>query len=877
MALSLGRTGHTDAETQLDELERMLHQMVLIDRASGPEAFREAVQALLQSIGEYTKAARVYIFDYDPKVQLYSNTYEWCAEGVVPQIDQLQKLDLHDMAAWHAIFQRGESIIIPDIEQIRHTMPNEYAILVPQGIRSLIAFPIYHKSALCGFIGVDDPELAQSQRFINLLTVVGGHLGSAYDSVRKDDLLAEQQEALEQTVQALEMDKQILEVLCQDYTSVFSVELFSGTLKVLKVAPSANVDQMLRHLPNGSLSYAELMTRYCQTYLSPEEAPKLMSWLSIQSLMAALDARGQVSCRYQSRPNADGHEFFEAVVTRMRHDDQRFDILVGFRDIDEIVREDRLHQKALEKALAEARLSSEIISAISKIYYSIYRIDLRTDIYEEVASDNEVHRLTGRSGKASSKMMELCSALVRPDYQERVFRFFDLSTLADRLADTDTVALEYLAKDGNWQLARFIAKKRDAGGRAVRVLYVTRMVSDVLLRERNWFMIAEAANKANAAKTDFLSRMAHDIRTPMNAVMGFTAIAKEHLDDPEKVRESLDKIQTASKYLQALIDDVLDITQIERGSLKLSPVPSDIRTIFQEFEDTIQEAKGRKVLDISCTCRDISAPWILVDPMRLKQIYTNLLSNAVKYTPDGGRIWFEVYEEPSPEADTVRLISTVRDTGIGMTQEYMAQMYEKFTRAVDTRVNKVRGSGLGLSIVKELVDLMHGAIDVDSAPGQGTTFRIVFSFPKAQETGAGAGAAPAMPPDTCAGMRLLIAEDNDINYEVAAELLAPRGIRCEQAANGAVCVEKFAAAPPDTYDAILMDLQMPVMDGLEATRMIRSLDRPDAKTIPIISLTASAFRSDVEACMAAGMNDHLAKPIDVDQLTAVLQKYHHRP
>lgn len=249
----------------------------------------------------------------------------------------------------------------------------------------------------------------------------------------------------------------------------------------------------------------------------------------------------------------------------------------------------------------------------------------------------------------------------------------------------------------------------------------------------------------------------------------------------------------------------------------------------------------------------------------------NLLSNAVKYTSDGGTVTLEMYEEMLPGTNRIRLVSRVQDSGIGMSREYMDVMYAKFSRAVDTRVNQVRGSGLGLSVVKELTDLLGGQVQVESAPEQGTKFMLSFTFPyvDAAEVPTRAGQEEDVA-EACKGMHLLVAEDNDLNYEVASELLAMQGISCDRAENGAACVERFQHAPEGTYNAILMDMQMPVMDGVQATETIRHMTRRDAVTIPIIAMTANAFQQDVASCMSAGMNGHLAKPFDLAKLLPML-------
>ena len=261
----------------------------------------------------------------------------------------------------------------------------------------------------------------------------------------------------------------------------------------------------------------------------------------------------------------------------------------------------------------------------------------------------------------------------------------------------------------------------------------------------------------------------------------------------------------------------------------------------------------------------------------------NLVSNAFKYTPEGGSVSFEVSQKASENKDKICLIFVISDTGVGIHPDFMNEMYSKFSRQIDTRVNKVRGSGLGLAIVKQLVDLMGGNIDVDSVVGKGTTFHVTLEFPYITNPANNNLTSSAKTDNTserdmsCAGMKLLIAEDNDFNYDVIMQLLNMHGIQCERAENGAECVDMFKKHPMNTYDAILMDMQMPVMDGPCATRVIRHLSRPDAVTIPVIAITANAFTKDIELCLSSGMNEHLAKPLYVPDLLKILKKYVNRP
>ncbi len=501
--------------------------------------------------------------------------------------------------------------------------------------------------------------------------------------------------------------------------------------------------------------------------------------------------------------------------------------------------------------------------------------------------------------------------------------------------------------------------------------------------------VAEA-DRANRAKTEFLSTMSHDIRTPMNAIIGLTTIAGRHLEDTEAVRENLRKINLAGNHLLTLINDILDISKVESGRLNLSPVSFSIVECAENLVNISQPMVREKNIDFNFRVSRFEHEHLYADQLRLNQIFINLLSNAIKYTEPGGRVDVEMREEPGAAEGQVRLIYVVADTGIGMTPEFMARMYQPFSRQTDSRVNVIQGTGLGLAITKQMIDLMHGEIDCHSEVGKGTTFTVTLDVPIAPkpegeltlppmkvlladddavllETAAdtlrslgaqadtvhsGAEAVERISPQTdyravildwkmpdmdgveaarrirarvgesvpillisaydwsdledaareagvngfvskplfrstlydklseltgnetapserddedadIAGMRILVAEDNDINWEIISMLLQMHGVESERAANGRLALERMARAREGEFDLIFMDVQMPEMNGLEATRAIRALDSPWASRIPIIAMTADAFSENVAECLAAGMNGHIAKPVDM--------------
>ena len=852
----------------------ILQQMVAIDRAQNRFELRASIQTLLRIIGSCTSSERVYIFDWDETDNVFRNSYEWCGDNVQPWIDNLQSVDSADMPYWLEAFERGDSMIIDNVEDVKDLMPSEYQLLVMQDIHSEIAFPIFYKDQLKGFIGVDNPHIESSESFISLLGVVGGHLGNVRETLRMTELLEQRNNSLEKSLSDLNRERTFMSVLCTDYISVYCVDLQNDSLEPLKLDPAANAAHIHDIKAGKTFCYSELIGQYYEKYVIKESAPDFTEILSAEHIQNHLAAHPKLSYRYRVTPNAVGQENFEAEIFPFSAASSSR-VLIGFKQIDELVSFEQNSRRQLQEALDEANLNNEIISAISKIYFSIYRIDLTQDMYEEVSSDNKVHRLTGRMGRASSKMKELCHRFVVPEYQDKILDFFDLSTIAERLHTDETIAMDYLANDGNWHSARFIVKKRDALGNVTNILYVTRLISEQKRREQSWMLLAEEANNANEAKSEFLSKMAHDIRTPLNAVMGFADIAKRSLGDPSKIDDCLGKLRTSGAYIEQLVSNILDITNLENGRQQLKPCETSVSELCHTLNMVFDQALMNDGLNITFNCHDIYHDYILADGLKLKQIYSNLLSNSIKFTPGHGDVGFELYEETIPGSDKIRLVARISDTGIGIKPEYQASMFNKFSRETDTRISKVRGSGLGLAIVKELVDLMQGHITGPRNPGGGTIIEVSIDVPYIikDDLWSGQSGDSSDAESLCVGMHLLVAEDNELNYEVVSELLGMNGISCERAEDGSVCVAMFSTSAAGTYDGILMDLQMPVMDGISASYAIRKLEHPDAQNIPIIAITANTFAKDLERCRLAGMNKHLSKPLNIRQLISILSKF----
>ena len=383
---------------------------------------------------------------------------------------------------------------------------------------------------------------------------------------------------------------------------------------------------------------------------------------------------------------------------------------------------------------------------------------------------------------------------------------------------------------------------------------------------------AQEAREANEAKTRFLFNMSHDIRTPMNAIIGFSDLLEKHIDEREKVLDYTKKIKSSSSFLLSLINYVLEMARIESGKTVLKEEVGDLQLLTNTLSDVFEPSVRQKQL--TCTCHtDLVHPYVICDRTKLREILLNIISNAIKYTPEGGHIAVSISETPCEQAGTGRYTLRVQDDGIGMSEDYLPHIFEEFSREHTSTESKVVGTGLGLPIVKALVDRMHGTIDVQSKIGCGTTMTVTLPLPLASEEQIQAYQQPVeeqLPADL-KGRRILLAEDNDLNAEIAMTLLQENGLEVERAADGLLCVAALQNHPADYYDAILMDIQMPHMNGYQATQTIRSLRDP-RRNIPIIAMTANAFDEDCQKALEVGMNEHLAKPIDLDALFETLER-----
>ena len=535
-----------------------------------------------------------------------------------------------------------------------------------------------------------------------------------------------------------------------------------------------------------------------------------------------------------------------------------------------------------EQHLGErARRANETAQVLGNTYYALYRVNYERETYEMIKGSDYVRSRIpafGPYGELLRTAGEVVEAEAFRDFTKS-FSCENIRQLVDRqVSDYGGEFLRRFGGEYRWVSVRVLF---DSALEAQEVVLCFREVErekERQLQERRLLEDAlQLAKQNEQSKQAFFRNMSHDMRTPLNAILGSSELARQHLDEPQRAAGYLDRIDSSGRYLLGLINDILEMARMEHGQVQLESRPFDLRKCVDDCLAAFRMQAGRegKALRENFAA---GPETVVGDERRIQQILNNLLSNAFKFTPAGGEITLSVRQTESGEYG--RYEFTVADTGIGMSPEFLRRIFEPYAREMRFGDRAASGTGLGMSITRSLAALMGGEIQVESEPGKGSRFTVVLPLPSAEPGQAGpaaeAAARAAARPDagafTLEGLSLLLAEDNEINMEITTEMLAARGVRVAQAFDGAEAVELFRQSAPFAFDAVLMDMQMPGLDGCAAARQIRALPRADAQSVPIIAVTANAFAEDVAATAAAGMDAHISKPIDFKKLAQALEQ-----
>ncbi len=667
-----------------------------------------SVDDLIREVAEYYDADRAYIFERDLTEQFCVNTYEWCAEGVTPEIQNLQEVPFEMLEPWWATFRSKGSFFLSCDDEYAKTEPFIYEVLEPQGISTLMASPFMSGNDMIGFLGVDNPKKNMDHHLF--LEVAAAKLNQRILTIREE-------------VKNKEMDE------------------------------------------------------------------------AFDSIYFSLDA-----ARWEMIFDKNGN------MTSCIWSDQ-FRKMLGYQGKDDFPDElsswsDLLHPSDKERTLKA--YWAAVNDPTGKTRYSVkYRLLMKNGSYRWFAADGSLTRYENGM----------------PKHYYGLFRD----------------------------------------------------INEEVLMEQSLEETKKLAEAANAAKTEFLLRMSHDIRTPINGIMGMLDIGDKAPDDLERQADCRRKIRDASGILLDLINEVLDMSKLESGEIQIEHVPFDlIGTSREVYYAVSKPAEDRDIEIVQENC-SAKTNRVLGSPLHYKRILMNIIGNAIKYNKDHGKIYINC-RTFGGDQDTVNFEFKCRDTGIGMDPEFLEHIFEPFTQENSNARTKYAGTGLGMSITKSLVDKMGGTITVESVKGEGTTFEVILPFEIDKNVPKACEAEPDTKPSSIKGMKILLVEDNELNMEIARFLLEEEGASVTEAWNGKEALDTFVNSSEDDIDVILMDVMMPVMDGYEATRKIRESDKPNARTIPIIAMTANAFVEDKAAALNAGMNEHIAKPLDVKKVVETIAK-----
>ena len=651
----------------------------------------------------------------------------------------------------------------------------------------------------------------------------------------------------------------IAQALAEDYFAIYYVDMSTGHF----VEYSSDVTYQELGIEKSGDDFFRMSRENIRRVMFKEDQGAFLAVFTKENIQNVLDEHQTFTLSY--RLFMGGIPTWVSMkATRMRDEDGNH-IIIGVNNIDAQMQQQAEYNQAKEDSITFGRVAT----ALAGDYFSIYVVDLDTDHFVEYSATEEFDRLGIE--KAGEDFFNLSrrnmSRLIFEDDRERFMGTFYREKVMSILERDKIFTMKYRLVFGDTPV--WVSMKatllEDSDGR--HLIIGTNNIEAQMEREEEYQKRVREAR--TSVRNDFLANMSHDIRTPMNAIVGYTNIAKTNKHQPEMVADALDKIGSSSHYLLSLINDILDISKIESGKMQISYGPCDLAALFRRIEDITALQAKKKFLVITYRHDSVRHYKVNADELRLEQIIINIISNAIKYTPSGKTVDLIAEEIPlSGGKNRYRFI--VRDTGIGIKEDYLPHIFESFTREERTTVNRIQGTGLGLAITAKIVEMMDGTISVKSKLGEGSEFTVELEL-EALETEEQASADNNETADLT-GHRILLVEDNEINAEIARMILEQYGAEVQQAENGEIGLEAVQKMGTDYYDAVLMDIQMPVMNGYEATKAIRGLGGAYT-SLPIIAMSANAYEEDVRDCLAAGMNGHIAKPFNPAELLLILHKF----
>ncbi len=838
-----GRGQHSDIQS-VQNLESIINEGLRV--ALLEETPDQSLDVLLEHLGKALNGERTYIFEQNESGG-DDNTYEWTADGVKPEKENLQNVPPEVCASWYRKFGIGKHIVIESLEDIRETNPLQYENLKRQSIHSLVVIPLYDGKKLIGFYGVDNPPVNSLEYASNMLQTAAYFIVS---SLKRRNLVRELQKR----------SYNVLHSLSVDYLGIYQVNLDTGECEIYRDSERMSMDWAI-HFKDG---YQTAMERYISQYVVPRDQERLRAVTKKDYLLAQLRSRQKFYVRYQVNDSFYGLKHLELHFSATKKTEEEHCVIFAQRDVNAVVEQE-------EKYKLKARQSLEDILEGART--GIWTIELEEGCQPRMYTDRTMRLLLGVPDDIQpEECYKHWFENIVPDYVEMV-----KESVAEIL---ETGRSEVIYPWNHPKLGKIYVR---CGGvpdktfkkpgaclngyhQDITEIMVTRKKQEQAIME-----LLEKVRRANSAKSEFLSHMSHDLRTPINGILGMLDIIDKCPDDLQQQRKCLDKIRVSTEHLLSLVNDVLQVSKLESGRPTVVREPFDLRDALENCITILSPQAEKEGIQLVLEEPRLQHNRLIGNPLHLKQILMNIVDNALKYNRPHGSVFIRV-KETACQGGTADYQFVIEDTGIGIGEDFQNHIFEPFTQEHQDARTHYSGVGLGMSIVKKLVDQMKGAIEIDSQVGRGSVFQVTLPIQID-------GAQSTRPVDeeqntqsNIAGMRILLVEDNEINCEIMEFMLKEADAKVVTANDGKAAVDAFTAADPGTFDCVLMDLMMPVMSGYEAARVIRGLNRTDAKSVPIIALSANAFEEDVAMAKAAGMNEHLAKPVDIKKMFQVMSR-----
>ena len=800
----------------------------------------QSLDVLLQHLGMALDGERTYIFEQNAS-GCDDNTYEWVADGVEPEKENLQNLPQEVCASWYRNFSIGRHIVIENLEDIRETDPLQYENLKRQSIRSLVVVPLYNGEKIIGFYGVDNPPAKSLEYASNMLQTAAYFIVSC---LKQRNLVRELQKRSYNVLQALSVD----------YLGIFQVNFDTDECEVYRNSEKMDMDWGAG-LVDG---YQAAVGQYISRCVAPRDQKKLTAVTKKEYVLSQLRTKKKFYVRYQVNDNVYGLKHMEIHFSATEKAEEENSAIFALRDVNAVVEQE-------EKYKLEARQNLEDILEGART--GIWTIELEEGCQPRMYTNRVMRMLLGVSDEIEpEECYRHWFENIEPEYVEMV------QEAVREIVETGRSEVIYPWKHP--ELGRIYVR---CGGvpdktfnkpgvclngyhQDITEIMVTRKKQEQAIMD-----LLERVRRANSAKSEFLSRMSHDLRTPINGILGMLSILEKTPDDPALRRDCRKKIRVSTEHLLSLVNDVLQVSKLESGRSDEVEEPFDLHDILEDCITILSVQTAEHEIRLELEEVELQHSRLIGNPLHVEQILMNIIDNAIKYNRPQGSVFVQA-KEISFQNGIAKYRFVVEDTGIGIGKEFKKHIFEPFTQEHQGARTHYNGVGLGMSIVKKLVEQMEGSIEIDSEIGRGSTVQVTLPI-RVDE------AWSEQPVDEArnlhnniAGMRVLLVEDNEINCEIMEFMLRDAGAKTVTANDGKAAVDAFAASDPGSFDCVLMDLMMPVMSGYEATRVIRSLDRPDAKTVPIIALSANAFEEDVTMAKDAGMNEHLAKPVNMEKM-----------